>query len=1734
MATFRPIYFPESNRRRCVKGRSSFTESSDPSAISQDQSNGIFCQNDDIDISSVEPDDVEEEDDITIDLSAFLNDNPLLAQAAFESSAENNTASTETNSQFRFTHCQIDPSDHGSTDVSNMPCSVDINGTNPVDIIQENMVTPLTDSLSIHDNAKENSLSPEKVLTDVINSEPAQNIVLNGNKSPISPLKKFCRARPLGLSNPLKKYKNFMKSKDLNKINETVFGKYPVVRCERLDIENFVKNNKIKVRNWPLLHTVNQKNQNLANKSSIKKPTNLTRNILKPKFIKKSINLSKCLVNSNKCLKQPAKINVKNTLDDHHGVSRPRPIIIKTDSWKPGVAGASPNVPPFFRNFISTSTPKTLENEGLKLNDQNPNFSIFASPDKEIGKRTNTFFGNVNNLLNSSKNYQLIAPKPILSSKAVAQNHTKPIIETLINPVSDNFIVIQPYVEDPLSPQKPKPIITLPVEVLATPEKHLSASDSQITPLTESSQKSLLTAKSVSLNGAIRQISIPHNIKRDLSIMKKDIIRKEIREENLGEVQNEIDQDNFMGQVRRTINQENLVSKVRKTVNQKNLVNEVRKKIVQENVKVAAKLPFTSKIDVLPEKSPDCLKAKNFVVDAMQNAFSMQKKNSKSRFMKKETLKIYPADPFLGSSSYSSILNNNLLTGFGDNDFEDLFSFEDDSTTNIHDDTLTPSKENCLNEVDEGNGNSILTPKSIKTARKRKKHTDKSLMEESHDTTSTLSASECEIESNLNKESLFKRRKISSRYNFKCSISSTEVHKRGRKPNSTAHASTDSVHSKNESDNKIFDSKHTDSSLSLSSLENTTESHDNVKSSDLIASEIRTQPKFPDTSNETCNFAISPIKKSKKQNDVSVKQETSTRTLRGRKCSSAEVDNLNKQSPHTSNSHEKTKIKGSINSKLKIQLKLPKSSARVKRKSNKPEDIIREINTITGRRSVSKTTNKNKISTSNNSNDSNIDVENESQSRSSCVPLESLNSSRSFTRKRKGRKVSIKRSKQQKKSSLNMSLNSLTDVVENANTSSVSESNSNLHSSFRETKGEKMGTPQKEEYSHENSTCIADCNMEVKTDGKLPVSTQEPVENSEASSVKDAVEHPDVNDSVQNKPNSNKHEFDTKNTVSEDDKEPICENISNSPSESNFLQSSDSEICDQLVNGNSFMVGEPLLLKSEDTLPSANSLLENELKTVVSPSVNDNIDKAITCDTSESPTEEHNEDIFNTEEKCVFEKNVESAIGLMSKQESIIKAIMSEKLTDDDFAVTNHSDNDMQIDGEEYSQLPLSEPFENNLLKLIDEDSIMQEQNDISDADIDHIELDVKETIADLCNKLHGQNLSVFSDEFSNNSADLFHEGMIKESLENFSLDAPFVVSDVISDCATPDLSGTASQSVENAESTSESAEGKTVIKETNNNTESNNLNMDSCESLNEVKDMQKGEAAVHLPSSEITSEQKLLSPERNNSELNKKSPEESKKCPKLKIFKKADGDSPDSLKNWFVSESKEAEVDSFIQEEASASSRELPGLPPGSIASFDLSVINDSSENISSLENTEGGVMCDSRTPFVDESSTSFSNENMLTDRDRILPENESSEKNRSSLNTITVSEDKVSSAEKSSEKECSLSVEEPISSMDDSFDKGSNDLSVIIKEEPMDVEDIDLGSNSPHIPEGITIKTEPIEGAKKRGRPRKSIPSNVHLDIKSEITPIKQEAKFSVTPKSTGMFYPFLAYYFYLFDNM
>ncbi|KFM79553.1 hypothetical protein X975_23354, partial [Stegodyphus mimosarum] len=215
MTTLSESLFPPSNRRRCVKGRTSYTESAENIMCSENinidaddsyslDHNGYDC------IDSNEIEDVEEEP-VTIDLQAFLSENPLLTEPASDCGVDSNINLSDCHSQFRVTSYQPDLSSSVIENVLTSEPAI----TNEKNVLPELAINSM---LITEKSAGENESSAKSENIPVAVTEESmsskENVFVNGKKQ--SP-KKFVKSKThMGLSNPLKKYKNFVKMKDIN------------------------------------------------------------------------------------------------------------------------------------------------------------------------------------------------------------------------------------------------------------------------------------------------------------------------------------------------------------------------------------------------------------------------------------------------------------------------------------------------------------------------------------------------------------------------------------------------------------------------------------------------------------------------------------------------------------------------------------------------------------------------------------------------------------------------------------------------------------------------------------------------------------------------------------------------------------------------------------------------------------------------------------------------------------------------------------------------------------------------------------------------------------------------------------------------------------------------------------------------------------------------------------------------------------------------------------------------------------------------------------------------------------------------------------------------------------------------------------------------------------------------------------------------------------------------------
>ncbi|KAG8176252.1 hypothetical protein JTE90_021349 [Oedothorax gibbosus] len=475
--------FGKSNRRRCVKGRSTYMEQPDnstqqdvkaPDNFNSSESYSQSGNNDFVDV-----DDVDEEA-VTIDLSAFLNSNPLLAESLTENDVDS-AASTESHSQFRVTtdSSQIVIKDlplSSPNEKNEVECTVDPVSSEPIPPVVEPQPPAAVCANSI-------DVCPKNALIETIQESVSikENIINGSTQSP----KKQFKPKVTGHPRPLKSSKNVLsRIRNFNKNNVRIFGKYPKVECEMLDIDQLVKNNEIKVGNWPYVPVVRKPKIN-KNVNSIKKGNPL---IIRPspKLFNKPISFNRVVGTLSK-----ARSILVDSLDSK---------MLKTNTLqqppnnfsKPSFVSGEKLIKILHRNVTDA-----------RLNLQNQKFPMITS---------------VNKVMGSPKAFKLISPKTNITTKSEKNigNFGTPILpkpsaETGISPMMlKDFTVIQPYVEDTTSPIRPKPILTVPLDIVPNIEA-VSQPTIHSSPV-KSPQKPLKPSQSVFLNGGIQQISVPKKI----------------------------------------------------------------------------------------------------------------------------------------------------------------------------------------------------------------------------------------------------------------------------------------------------------------------------------------------------------------------------------------------------------------------------------------------------------------------------------------------------------------------------------------------------------------------------------------------------------------------------------------------------------------------------------------------------------------------------------------------------------------------------------------------------------------------------------------------------------------------------------------------------------------------------------------------------------------------------------------------------------------------------------------------------------------------------------------------------------------------------------------------------------------------------------------------------------------------------------------------------------------------
>ncbi|GIY35855.1 MBD domain-containing protein [Caerostris darwini] len=523
MATIMDNYATRT-RRRCV-GRISYTDSTETTTPNDEdkKENEIVGSETQPEYDFSENFDDADEEPVTIDLSEFLSENPLLAEPS-ENVTDSGGALTDCHSQFRVTSSLADPPPVPPIEVSTQK---DLNVIGSTAIIENASTTVPISVLPVPPPFPCESSIPVETsnkIVDTVNVINSQvETIFNGVESSISKNHKF---KSIVKSNVFDKLKNLSKVGDFNKYNMEVFGKYPVIQCEKLDVERFIKTNNIKIGNWPLsrvnnrlknkLH-MNRNNTAKKLKSIIRKP---------PKFLNKPITINRNFANS-----QNGSAIQKGGILINGLPTNSSPLIIRTDNWKSEIV----NLTGCSANFINATSNHFLPPISQNLNNQiigNQRIFKVVQASAPLRNAQNTQMQNLPIIRSGNKSFRIISPKSISNieknkSTAVAPILPKPNSETISSLLLNDYTVIQPYVEDKAVPEKPKTLLSAPLDIVPnsnTVNKQENINTiSEIQQANKSSIKSIKPVQSVFLNGAIQPISSPIKIGKEYSSPNKSI-----------------------------------------------------------------------------------------------------------------------------------------------------------------------------------------------------------------------------------------------------------------------------------------------------------------------------------------------------------------------------------------------------------------------------------------------------------------------------------------------------------------------------------------------------------------------------------------------------------------------------------------------------------------------------------------------------------------------------------------------------------------------------------------------------------------------------------------------------------------------------------------------------------------------------------------------------------------------------------------------------------------------------------------------------------------------------------------------------------------------------------------------------------------------------------------------------------------------------------------------------------
>ncbi|KFM79554.1 Bromodomain adjacent to zinc finger domain protein 2B, partial [Stegodyphus mimosarum] len=677
----------------------------------------------------------------------------------------------------------------------------------------------------------------------------------------------------------------------------------------------------------------------------------------------------------------------------------------------------------------------------------------------------------VNKVGVNPKTFQFVSTKHLTDmckNTDVLSNLPKPVVETISTPVLKDYTVIEPYVDDPASPVKPKPIITVPVEIIPSPELPKKESVAETPHVTiehaSTSAKQGKTPRSVFLNGAVKQISTP--IRHDAELIGKiDEISKD-KDLNMDSDKNILDQ------------------------------------------------------------CPSVLKAKNIVVGVMESVFSMTQKSKKVSKLKPNVNRVQknPRNASVGSTlecqTYNTTLNDIL---FGFDEIDDLTdectslnsSSEisavtpiSDSSNNVIDSSHSwqPDKKeiNAVQLTNDKRGLPFSDEKQTVKEHSEKARKKRKLFESPHNS-DTWSASECENENDIpRKKKLNPKKKRPSRLvgnlqkvtrnDVKANISSEpertvdniSVQKSlndslkinpSVSPKKLKHAEKRTVKT---SDKSPISTNRLQELPYVSPISNQSElSITHSESSDKIVKDV---PKSPSLRNRRNSHD--------RADRSSIKNKSTGRVDNESKPFSENVPNfkrnISKRLSRYKISSESKKGGKYMRSNFKSEMKNKrkrKTLMRGKKKLSKPDDIIREIKTITGGNIPRGKSKKISYSSASEKDDPEFDaVSDDSESETCSSKLRNNSPGRANSRKKvRTLKVLFKRAKR-KKSSNNQSMdfNPISiSVLDNANNSnSVLDSNKSLNSTFREGDREKMDTSCKAESKIENDTFVCETKPE--------------------------------------------------------------------------------------------------------------------------------------------------------------------------------------------------------------------------------------------------------------------------------------------------------------------------------------------------------------------------------------------------------------------------------------------------------------------------------------------------------------------------------------------------------------------------------------------------------------------------------------------------------------------------------